>query len=65
MSGVWAMRVAILVVAIVIGVWLLARGNTVFGGVILVMAAMRAVLLFMVYRRRQNFRARFPGRFGQ
>ena len=60
-----AMRAVLVGLGVLLGVVLIANGNVVIGGLVLVMACVRAVMVFRWHHRRQAFlerRAAFRAR---
>ena len=64
MRMIW-LRVALLALGALLGLVLVSRGAVFFGGIILVMAVLRAVMLVSVVRRRRRFVAARAARAGR
>ena len=64
MTSVWWLRWVLVAIGAALGVILIARGNVLIGGLILVMALARAAVLVALRKRRATFRATRRGRFG-
>ena len=60
MKGMLLLRVALLVLAVVLAAFLIARGTVVIGLLVAAMAVIRGLILATMYRRRRAFARRFP-----
>ena len=58
MGGMLGIRAVMVAVGALLGTWLFVSGYVVLGGVLLVMAVLRAALVSSGYRRRQAMQAR-------
>jgi hypothetical protein len=57
-----ALRFVIIGLTALLGIFLLARGSVLIGGIILALAIARVAMAFMWMRRRNEFRARIQAR---
>ena len=55
------LRVVVVALALVLAVVLLANGSVLIGGLIGAIAVVRATMLLEWWRRRRQYRGRFPG----
>jgi hypothetical protein len=62
MRGMVVMRVVISVLALVLGIAFIARGDYVIGSLVLVIALSRGVMMLMMTQRRQEARAAIRAR---
>ncbi|HLI55456.1 MAG TPA: hypothetical protein VKY26_00350 [Actinomycetota bacterium] len=64
MGSILLLRWVLLALALVLGIVLLATGDTLIGGIILAMAVVRGVMIVAWTQRRSQLRQRYRGRFG-
>lgn len=72
MNGIFTMRYVLVALGVVLGIALLANGNVVIGGLVLVMSVLRLAMIVKLHgrrrefeRRREEFRARRRERFSR
>ena len=58
MNGIFTMRFVLVGLGVVLGIALLANGNVVIGGLILVMSAVRFAMVLKLRERRRAFEQR-------
>lgn len=64
-TSLWWLRLVILVLGVTVGMALLLSHHVLLGGLILLMAVVRGVLVLTLWKRRAAFRTRRGGGFGR